>query len=110
MIPSGAYRSKKSLFVAAEAAPGPKSPFYKICRGVNSTQKGKRKTTGTRFASRQGCVYKGRLSALVTVGRQSSTLGAGSFAFIASNEEHSIRNPGTAPAEYFVLELGAETS
>jgi mannose-6-phosphate isomerase-like protein (cupin superfamily) len=47
---------------------------------------------------------------LVTVGGQSSTLGAGSVAFIASNEEHSIRNPGSIHAEYFVLELGAESS
>jgi mannose-6-phosphate isomerase-like protein (cupin superfamily) len=55
------------------------------------------------FLIRQGEV-------VVTVGGQSSTLGAGSVAFIASNEEHSIRNPGSAHAEYFVLELGAETS
>ena len=47
---------------------------------------------------------------LVTIGGQSSTLGAGSVAFVASNEEHSIRNPGSTPAEYFVLELGAEAS
>jgi mannose-6-phosphate isomerase-like protein (cupin superfamily) len=47
---------------------------------------------------------------LVTIGGQSSTLGAGSVALVASNEEHSIRNPGSTPAEYFVLELGAEAS
>jgi mannose-6-phosphate isomerase-like protein (cupin superfamily) len=46
---------------------------------------------------------------LVTIDGQSSTLGSGSVAFVASNEEHSIRNPGSAPAEYFVLELGVET-
>ena len=46
---------------------------------------------------------------LVTIGGQSSTLGA-SVALVASNEEHSIRNPGSTPAEYFVLELGAEAS
>lgn len=56
------------------------------------------------FLIRQGEV-------LVTVGGQkSSTLGAGSVAFIASNEEHSIRNIGTTRTEYFVLELGTETS
>ena len=47
---------------------------------------------------------------VVTIGGQSSTLAAGSVAYVASNEEHSIRNSGSTHAEYFVLELGAGAS
>jgi mannose-6-phosphate isomerase-like protein (cupin superfamily) len=44
----------------------------------------------------------------VTIGGLSSNLGPGSVAYIASNEEHSIRNLGNTHAQYFVLELGTE--
>ena len=44
----------------------------------------------------------------VTISGRSSDLGPGSVAYVASNEEHGIRNTGTTHAQYFVLELGAE--
>jgi quercetin dioxygenase-like cupin family protein len=44
----------------------------------------------------------------VTISGQSSSLGPGSVAYVASNEEHGIRNTGNSHAEYFVLELGTE--
>ncbi len=42
----------------------------------------------------------------VTIAGRSTTLGAGSVAYVASNEEHGWRNSGTSPAQYFVLALG----
>ena len=42
----------------------------------------------------------------VTVGKQTSRLGAGSAVYIASNEEHGWKNVGSTPAKYFVLALG----
>ena len=42
----------------------------------------------------------------VTINRMSSTFGPGSVAYIASNQEHGIRNVGNTHAQYFVLELG----
>ncbi len=42
----------------------------------------------------------------VTISGKSTRLGPGSVAFVGSNDEHGVRNPGTTPAEYFVLELG----
>lgn len=44
----------------------------------------------------------------VTIGGHSSNLGPGSAAYVASNEEHGVRNAGTTHAQYFVFELGAE--
>ena len=46
----------------------------------------------------------------VTIGERSSNLGPGSVAYIASNEEHGIRNVGNTHAQYFVLELGTENA
>jgi len=43
----------------------------------------------------------------VTIAGRSTPLGPGGVAFIASNEEHSIRNAGPTHAEYFVLALGS---
>jgi mannose-6-phosphate isomerase-like protein (cupin superfamily) len=43
----------------------------------------------------------------VTIAGRSTRLGPGGVAFIASNEEHSIRNAGSTHAEYFVLALGS---
>ena len=45
----------------------------------------------------------------VTINGQSSTFGPGSVAYIASNEEHGIRNAGSTRAQYFVLELGTQS-
>jgi len=44
----------------------------------------------------------------VTINGQSSTFGPGSVAYIASNDQHGIRNTGATHARYFVLELGAQ--
>lgn len=44
----------------------------------------------------------------VTINGQSSNLGPGSVAYVASNQEHGIRNVGSTHAQYFVLELGTQ--
>lgn len=43
-----------------------------------------------------------------TIGGKSTRLGAGSAAFVASNEEHGLKNVGSTPAQYFVVTLGAK--
>ena len=42
----------------------------------------------------------------VTIAGKPSMLGPGSAFFIASNEEHSIRNVGSTPAQYFGITVG----
>jgi mannose-6-phosphate isomerase-like protein (cupin superfamily) len=42
----------------------------------------------------------------ITINGKVSQIGSGSAAFVASNEEHGIRNPGTTPASYFVVAVG----
>jgi quercetin dioxygenase-like cupin family protein len=44
----------------------------------------------------------------VTITGRASRLGPGSLAYVASNEEHGIRNPETTHAQYFVIALGTE--
>ncbi len=45
----------------------------------------------------------------ITISGKSRQIGPGSAAFVASNEEHQIRNPGTSVASYFVVAVGPET-
>ena len=44
----------------------------------------------------------------VTINGQATHLGPGSCAYLASNDLHGYRNPGTAPVKYFVLALGTD--
>ena len=44
----------------------------------------------------------------VTINGQSTLLGPGGCAYIASNDLHGFRNPGTVPSKYFVLALGTD--
>lgn len=44
----------------------------------------------------------------VTIAGRSARLGPGSVAYVASNEEHGIRNAGTTHAQYFVIALGGD--
>jgi quercetin dioxygenase-like cupin family protein len=46
----------------------------------------------------------------VTISGRGANLGAGSVAFVASNEEHGWRNVGTARARYWVLALGQDNA
>jgi quercetin dioxygenase-like cupin family protein len=42
-----------------------------------------------------------------TVSSHTTRLGPGSVFYVASNEEHGLKNVGTVMAQYFVIELGA---
>jgi len=44
----------------------------------------------------------------VTIAGRTSRLGPGSAAYVASNDEHGVKNAGTTHAQYFVIALGAE--
>jgi len=44
----------------------------------------------------------------VTVAGRASRLGPGSVAYVASNDEHGIKNAGATHAQYFVIALGSE--
>ena len=42
----------------------------------------------------------------VTIEGKTTRLGPGSAFFVASNEEHGMRNVGSTPAQYFAITLG----
>lgn len=42
----------------------------------------------------------------VTIEGKSTRIGPGSVAYVASNQEHGVHNPGPAHAQYFVFALG----
>jgi quercetin dioxygenase-like cupin family protein len=44
----------------------------------------------------------------VTIAGRASRLGPGSVAYVASNDEHGIKNAGSTHAQYFVIALGTE--
>jgi quercetin dioxygenase-like cupin family protein len=44
----------------------------------------------------------------VTIAGRASRLGPGSVAYVASNDEHGIKNAGARHAQYFVIALGGE--
>jgi mannose-6-phosphate isomerase-like protein (cupin superfamily) len=44
----------------------------------------------------------------VTINGKASQIAKGSVAFIGSGDQHGIRNVGTTPAKYFVIELGPQ--
>lgn len=44
----------------------------------------------------------------VTINGKTTHLTPGSLAYVASNEEHGWKNPGTERAQYFVIALGRE--
>jgi len=44
----------------------------------------------------------------VTIAGRASRLGPGSVAYVATNDEHGIKNAGATHAQYFVIALGAE--
>ena len=44
----------------------------------------------------------------VTIAGRATRLGPGSVAYVASNDEHGIKNAGATHAQYFVIALGAE--
>jgi quercetin dioxygenase-like cupin family protein len=46
----------------------------------------------------------------VTISGQTTHVTAGSIVYVASNEMHGWRNPGTDPAQYFVIALGNDAS
>jgi quercetin dioxygenase-like cupin family protein len=44
----------------------------------------------------------------VTIAGRASRLSPGSVAYVASNDEHGIKNAGATHAQYFVIALGTE--
>jgi quercetin dioxygenase-like cupin family protein len=46
----------------------------------------------------------------VTIAGRATRIGAGSVAFVASNEMHGWRNTGRVPARYFIFALGDDNA
>jgi mannose-6-phosphate isomerase-like protein (cupin superfamily) len=46
----------------------------------------------------------------LTVNGKTFQLGPGAIGFVRSNEEHGVKNVGSAPANYFVVEMGPGAS
>lgn len=44
----------------------------------------------------------------ITIAGETATIGPGSAAYVASMQEHGVRNPGPGHAQYFVFALGAQ--
>jgi mannose-6-phosphate isomerase-like protein (cupin superfamily) len=42
----------------------------------------------------------------LTVNGKTYPLGPGGVGFVRSNEEHGVKNVGSTPANYFVVEIG----
>lgn len=51
-------------------------------------------------------VREGRLE--ITIAGETSRIGPGSVAYVASMQEHGIHNPGPGHAQYFVFALGEQ--
>jgi mannose-6-phosphate isomerase-like protein (cupin superfamily) len=51
-------------------------------------------------------MMKGSLA--VTIAGKTTEIGPGSAAFVHSGELHGVRNPGTTPAQYFVVAIGTK--
>jgi mannose-6-phosphate isomerase-like protein (cupin superfamily) len=49
-------------------------------------------------------IMQGQLA--VTIAGKTTEIGPGSAAFVHSGELHGVRNPGPAPAQYFVVAIG----
>jgi mannose-6-phosphate isomerase-like protein (cupin superfamily) len=50
-------------------------------------------------------MMNGRLA--VTIAGKTTEIGPGSAAFVRSGELHGVRNPGSTPAQYFVVAIGS---
>jgi mannose-6-phosphate isomerase-like protein (cupin superfamily) len=61
-------------------------------------------TTHHHAHSEMWLIREGRIE--LTVNGKNFHLEPGSVGFVASNEEHGIRNVGTTPAQYFVVAVG----
>jgi mannose-6-phosphate isomerase-like protein (cupin superfamily) len=49
-------------------------------------------------------IMQGQLA--VTIAGKTTAIGPGGAAFVHSGELHGVRNPGTIPAQYFVVAIG----
>jgi len=51
-------------------------------------------------------IREGTLQA--TIAGKTTVAGTGSVIYINSNDEHGLKNVGTGPAQYFVIEIGSD--